>query len=297
MTDGSTPGVTEGILSLDKPLNLTSHDVVQKVRRLTGIRRVGHAGTLDPLATGVLVLALERATRLLEYVMALPKTYEARVRLGEISNTYDGEGQIVEERPVTADADAIEAALKQFRGTIEQVPPMYSAIRKGGQRLYELARKGVEVEREAREVTVYELTLLQWQSPDATLRVVCSTGTYIRSLAHDLGQTLGCGGYLAGLQRTAVGSFTAAGATPLDELTRANWESRLQPADAAVRHLRRLAVSQEAAERLAHGQWLPRREGEPEADLVRAYDPAGDFVGVVAAEGAQWRPRKIFYQS
>lgn len=288
-------GSTEGILSIDKPLNLTSHDVVQTVRRLAGIRRVGHAGTLDPLATGVLVLAVGRATRLLEYVVALPKTYEARVRLGQVSNTYDGEGQIVEEHPVTAGGIDIEAALERFRGTIEQIPPMHSALRKGGQRLYELARKGVEVEREAREVTVYELTLVQWEPPVATLRVVCSTGTYIRSLAHDLGQALGCGAYLAGLRRTAVGSFTVDEAASLDALSGGELPAHLQGADAAVQHLPRLDVSQEAAARLAQGQWLPRRAEEPEAALVRAHDPSGRFVGIVAAEGAQWRPRKILY--
>ncbi|MDX1688831.1 MAG: tRNA pseudouridine(55) synthase TruB [Candidatus Promineifilaceae bacterium] len=296
MTEVPTEDATIGVLSVDKPLELTSHDVVQKVRRLADIRRVGHAGTLDPLATGVLVLALGRATRLLEYVVALPKTYEARVRMGQISNTYDGEGEIVEERPVTVGGADIEAALEQFRGTIEQVPPMYSAIRKGGQRLYELARKGVEVQREAREVTVYNLTLERWEPPDATLRVVCSTGTYVRSLAHDLGQALGCGAYLAGLRRTAVGSFTAAGATPLDALTAETWRTHLQGADAAVQHLPRLDVSQDAAVRLAQGQWLPQGAEEPDADLVRAYDPAGRFVGVVAAENEQWRPRKILYR-
>ncbi len=296
MTEDPTEDAAIGVLSVDKPLELTSHDVVQKVRRLADIRRVGHAGTLDPLATGVLVLALGRATRLLEYVVALPKTYEARVRLGQVSSTYDGEGEIVEERPVTLGGADIEAALEQFRGTIKQVPPMYSAIRKGGQRLYELARMGVEVQREAREVTVYNLTLEQWEPPDATLRVVCSTGTYIRSLAHDLGQELGCGAYLAGLRRTAVGSFTADGATPLDALTAETWWTPLQGADAAVQHLPRLDVSQEAAVRLAQGQWLPQRAEEPDADLVRAYDPAGHFVGVVAAEREQWRPRKILYR-
>ena len=295
MTATSTTGTTRGILSIDKPLHMTSHDVVQTVRRLTEIRRVGHAGTLDPLATGVLVVALGRATRLLEYVAGQPKTYEALVRLGQVSNTYDGEGQIVEERSVTVGGADIDAALDRFRGTIEQVPPMYSAIRQGGKRLYELARKGVEVERQAREVTIYDLTLLQWEPPDASLRVVCSTGTYIRSLAHDLGQVLNCGAYLAGLRRTAVGSFTVADATPLDTLTEANWQAYVQTADAAVQHLPRLEVSQEAAERLTNGQWLPQRREEPDAALVRAYDEAGRFVGVVAAEGEQWRPRKILY--
>lgn len=293
---GSNADVTVGVLSVDKPLELTSHDVVQKVRRLAGIRRVGHAGTLDPLATGVLILALGRATRLLEYVVALPKTYEARVRLGQVSNTYDGEGEIVEERPVTVGGADIEAALERFRGTFEQVPPMYSAVRKGGQRLYELARKGVEVEREAREVTVYEATLVQWEPPDAALRVVCSTGTYIRSLAHDLGQALGCGAYLAGLRRTAVGSFVIADATPLDDLSEANLQAHVQPPDAAVQHLARLDVLQDAAERLANGQRLPQGAEEPDADLVRAYDPGGRFVGIVAAEGDQWRPHKILYR-
>ena len=285
----------EGVLNVDKPAGPTSHDVVRQVRRLAQARRVGHAGTLDPLATGVLVLALGRATRLLEYVVGQPKTYEARLRLGQTTTTYDAEGAIVSEQPVAASEQALKAALAPFRGEIEQVPPMYSAVRKEGQRLYELARQGVEVEREARAVTIYALDLLRWQPPHADLRVVCSVGTYIRTLAHDLGQALGCGAYLAALRRTAVGHFTLEDAVPLPALTAENVVDYLQPPDRAVATLPRLILAQEAAQRLAQGQWLTRHAGEPEAALVRAYDAAGTFVGIVAAAGPQWRPRKIFY--
>ncbi|MFW5942793.1 MAG: tRNA pseudouridine(55) synthase TruB, partial [Chloroflexota bacterium] len=198
----------EGLLNVDKPLHLTSHDVVARVRRLCDTRRVGHAGTLDPLASGVLVLAVGRATRLLEYVVGQPKEYQARVRLGQETNTYDGEGEITAQRPVPVTRADVEQALQQFRGDIAQIPPMYSALKKGGKRLYELARQGKEVEREARRVTIYDLEILTWDRPVLTVRVRCSTGTYIRSLAHDLGQALGTGAYLSGLRRTAIGAFS-----------------------------------------------------------------------------------------
>jgi tRNA pseudouridine55 synthase len=287
--------MTEGILCVDKPLELTSHDVVDSVRGLAGIRRVGHAGTLDPLAGGVLVLALGRATRLLEYVVGQPKTYEARLRLGQISDTYDGEGNIVNGQPANVTRQDLQEALSQFRGTIRQVPPMHSALKREGKPLYELARRGLEVEREAREVTIYELDDVDWDPPFATLHVVCSTGTYVRSLAHDLGQALGCGAYLSGLQRTAVGTFTLENAVPLAALTVDNLADHLRPPDRAVAHLPRLDVTDEAAQGLANGRWLPRRDDEPSRDVVRAYDSEGTFVGVVVAEGQQWRPKKIFY--
>ena len=297
----------EGLLNLDKPLNLTSHDVVARVRRLADTRRVGHGGTLDPLASGVLVLAVGRATRLLEYVAGQPKEYEARVRLGQITNTYDGEGEVMAQQPVRVTRAGVEQALEQFRGEIEQVPPMYSALRKGGKRLYELARQGQEVEREARQVTIYRLEILSLERPLLTLRVRCSTGTYIRSLAHDLGQALGCGAYLSGLRRTAIGAFTLQDAAPLEDLTPDNISSRLQPPDSAVAHMPRLVVSEEQALRLAQGQRLAQGErlaqdqlvareaAQPDALLVRAYDDQDRFVGVLQAEGDRWRPRKIFY--
>lgn len=285
----------EGVLNIDKPLKMTSHGVVDRVRRLTGIRRVGHGGTLDPLASGVLVVALGRATRLLEYVAAQAKQYKARVHLGKISDTYDGEGRIVDGPAVEVSRTDVEAALGQFRGAIRQIPPMHSALKKDGRPLYQLARQGVEVEREAREVTVYALHIAEWDPPIVELHLACSTGTYVRSLAHDLGQTLGCGAYLAGLQRTAVGSFTLQDAVSLDELTSGNVRSYLQSPDSAVRHLPRLEVSKEDARRLTNGQWLTDAGAKAEVEMVRAYDSDGVFVGVVTRAGNRWRPRKIFY--
>lgn len=294
----------EGLLNVDKPLHLTSHDVVARVRRLCDTRRVGHAGTLDPLASGVLVLAVGRATRLLEYVVGQPKEYQARVRLGQETNTYDGEGEITAQRPVPVTRADVEQALQQFRGDIAQIPPMYSALKKGGKRLYELARQGKEVEREARRVTIYDLEILTWDRPVLTVRVRCSTGTYIRSLAHDLGQALGTGAYLSGLRRTAIGAFSVQDAAPLADLTADNIGSHLLPPDRAVAHLPRLVLSEADALRLAQGQRLTqsqrlpsRADGEEgEETLAGAYDEQGRFVGVVQAEEGRWRPRKIFYE-
>ena len=285
----------EGILNVDKPLNLTSHDAVSRVRRLADTRRVGHAGTLDPLATGVLVLALGRATRLLEYVVDQPKRYRALIRLGQVSTTYDGEGEISDTGPVVVRRNEIVDALAQFQGAIKQVPPMHSALKKEGVPLYELARQGIEVERAAREVTVYELALVEWDSPLVEVDIVCSAGTYIRSLAHDIGQALGSGAYLAGLRRTAVGLFHGNSAVPLASLSEANVIDFLQPMDSAVAHLPVLPCSFEEAVRLAHGQRIARDVEGQGVDLARAYDPDGTFVGVVTAEGQRWRPRKIFY--
>ena len=226
----------EGILNIDKPEGMTSHDVVNRVRRACGLRRVGHAGTLDPLATGVLVVCVGRATRLAEYVVGQPKEYVAVVRLGQTTDTYDADGTILEERPVSADSATIQTALQQFTGPIEQIPPMYSAIKRDGKPLYKLARQGIEVERKARAITIYNLTLEDRTENDITLRVACSTGTYIRSLAHDLGEVLGCGGHIVALRRTRVGSFSAENAVPLDQLT-ARKRTVPSPANRSGSHL------------------------------------------------------------
>ncbi|MDT8306056.1 MAG: tRNA pseudouridine(55) synthase TruB [Anaerolineae bacterium] len=286
-----------GILNVDKPLGLTSHDVVNRIRRVAGTRRVGHGGTLDPLASGVLIVAVGVATRLLEYVTGQAKTYEAAVRLGQTSKTYDAEGELSPAQPekvLELSAAAIEEALEQLRGPIEQVPPMYSAVKRQGQPLYELARQGVEVAREPRRVTIYELTLVAWQPPDLQLLVRCSAGTYIRSLAHDLGQELETGAYLAGLRRTAVGPFTLDSAIPLEMLNAESFVASLQAADSAVSHLPRLDASAEEAKRLRNGQPVSGGHIEMDAELARVYDPAGHFVGIVAATDGHWQPRKIF---
>ncbi|MDX1613267.1 MAG: tRNA pseudouridine(55) synthase TruB, partial [Candidatus Promineifilaceae bacterium] len=251
---------TAGLINIDKPAGLTSHDVVRQVRRIADMRRVGHTGTLDPLATGVLIVCLGRATRLAEYVVDLRKVYVTTVRLGQSTTTYDTEGQLTNERPVNVDQAQIQAALAQFRGPIQQVPPLYSALKKDGVPLYQHARSGHQVERPARQVTVYELTVLAWQTPHLTLRVACSSGTYIRSLAHDLGEALGCGGHVVALRRTQVGSFSAEHAIPLDQLSAANLDRHLQPPDRAVTHLPEVRVDNDEAVRLLQGQTLPRTD-------------------------------------
>lgn len=286
----------EGLLNVDKPGGMTSHDVVNRIRRLTGIRRVGHAGTLDPLATGVLLLCLGRSTRLIEYLVGHDKVYEVTVRLGQATNTYDAEGEVVAERPFThLTSSQIEQALVQFRGPIQQKPPLYSAIKKDGQPLYKLARAGVDVEVPAREVTIHDLQILAVNLPEVRLRVACSSGTYIRSLAHDLGEVLGCGGHVTALRRTSVGDFAVAEAVPLAELTAGNWPAFLMVGDTAVSHLPRLDLTAAQTEQLQNGQRPPRPANQSPAPLLRAYAPSGRFVGIVTADEQYLQARKIFH--
>lgn len=286
----------EGLICLDKPAGRTSHDMVNVVRRLAGTRRVGHAGTLDPLATGLLLICLGRATRLLEYLVGLPKTYMATLQLGRQTNTYDAEGQVTAERPVDFDEQQLAAALAKFRGSIEQMAPMYSAVKVGGQPLYRLARKGESVDRPVRTVTIYQLDLLAWRDSQLELRVACSSGTYVRSIAHDLGQELGCGAYLAGLRRIGIGRFSLAAAVPLEVLEQGNWRRHLRPLDETVGHLPRLDVTAGEALALFHGQPIQKRGDQPGNTLVRAYDDDGHFVGIVTGEAQRWRAKKIIYQ-
>ncbi len=287
----------EGFLCVDKPPGLTSHDVVNRVRRVARSRKVGHGGTLDPLATGLLIVAIGRATRLLEYIVGQPKEYDALVRLGQESATYDAEGEIVQSGDADVDLATVHLALEQFRGDIWQKPPMFSAIKRDGKPLYELARRGVEVARDARPVTIYELELLAYDVPDLRLRIRCSSGTYIRSLAHDLGQVLGSGAYLAGLRRTAIGVMRVEKAIPLSELTPEALPALLQEMDRAVAHLPALVVTHEEAIALSHGKRLAMSDAAPQESPLRVYDQEGAFVGIAELEGDSWRPHKIFYQS
>ena len=225
-----------GLLLVDKSAGMTSHDVVDKVRKASGMRRVGHTGTLDPAATGLLILCLGNATRLSEHLTGLDKTYEGIMRLGVITASYDLDGELLEERPVPdLSIPDIEAACTRYTGEILQVPPMVSAVKVGGERLYKMARKGEVIEREPRQVQVYEFSVLGYAPPDVTVRVRCSRGTYVRSLCHDVGEQLGCGGVLASLRRTAVGSFTIADAATLDQIPDpAAVRERLLPMDDAL---------------------------------------------------------------
>ncbi len=285
--------MTAGLLLIDKPPGPTSHDVVGRVRRLANLRRVGHAGTLDPLAGGLLLLGLGPAARLLEYLVGLDKTYETTIRLGQSTTTYDAEGAVTAERPVTADAAAVTAALAAFRGPLRQRVPPHSAVKRDGRPLYERARRGETLDLPQREVVIHALDLLAYEPPLLALRVVCSSGTYVRSLAHDLGAALGCGGHVAALRRTAVGPFDVAQAIPLEALTADTLARWLLPPAAAVAHLPRLDVDEAAATRLSLGQRLAAPLGAPDGPAA-AFGPDGRFLGVVAVEGDVLRPRKMF---
>ncbi len=206
-----------GLLLVDKPVRLTSHDVVDCIRRVSGIRRIGHTGTLDPAATGLLVLCIGAATRLSEHLTGLDKGYEGAMRFGVVTDSYDLDGKVVETKAVPElTIEQIQSVCDRFVGSIMQVPPMVSAVKVGGERLYKRARQGETVEREPRPVKVLEFRVLEYKAPDATIRVRCTRGTYVRSLCHDVGQILGCGATLAALRRTSVGRHAVEDALPVD---------------------------------------------------------------------------------
>ncbi len=220
-----------GFILLDKPAGPTSHGMVSFLRRLTGIKRIGHAGTLDPFASGLLIMGIGRqATKRLGSFLKQDKEYEATLSLGSTTSTFDPEGEVTSRYggPVIG-ADIVEKALKDFLGKQKQVPPMFSAKKVGGKKLYELARAGKEIEREPCDVEIYELEILNYAWPELKVRVKCSSGTYIRSLAHDIGAELGCGAHLKELRRTAIGGFSVKEAALPESLSTGNWQSRLIP--------------------------------------------------------------------
>ena len=284
-----------GVLVIDKPAGWTSHDVVAKTRGLTGIRQIGHSGTLDPMATGVLVLCLGKATRLLEYVTGLPKTYLAGITLGVATDTYDATGKVIAQRPLPElTAEALEQSIDSFRGEIMQTPPAYSAIKREGVAQYKRARRGEEVVLEPRPVTVYELVLLGFADGVIELRITCSAGTYVRSIAHDLGEVLGCGAHLSNLRRLAVGAFGIDQAVTLQQLAEDNWQRWLLPPSAAVAHLARIELAEGEATRLAHGLSIAARHPIAQGPAC-AFDPAGRLVAVVRPDTQRqvWQPVKV----
>lgn len=288
--------MSSGILLIDKPTGPTSHDVVGHVRRLAGLRRVGHAGTLDPLASGLLLLGLGPATRFLEYLVGLDKSYETTIRLGQATTTYDAEGELTAERPVTAGAAEVMGALDSFRGPIRQHVPPHSAVKRDGRPLYERARRGETIDLPERAVTIHALELLAYEPPLLRLGVVCSSGTYIRSLAHDLGAALGCGGHVSALRRVRIGRFSVAEALALDALTPESLAQRLLPPEAAVSHLPRVEVGEVEALRLSLGQRLAAPLDVPPG-AAAAFGPGARFLGVVAVDGDVLRPRKMMNQA
>jgi tRNA pseudouridine55 synthase len=296
-----TPLPIDGLLIVDKPPGWTSHDVVARLRRLTGVRRIGHAGTLDPLATGVLPLGIGQGTRVLEYVSDAEKTYVATVRLGITTDTYDADGTVLETRDCGAvTADQIRAMLAGFVGEIEQRPPAYSAIKQGGVPLYRLARAGRAVEAPPRRVTIFAIEEIRFEPPRVDFSVRCSKGTYIRSLAHDLGERLGCGAHLAALRRTATGGFTLAQAVTLERFAIAlgdgSWPLHVLPLDAPLLHDAAVILADRSARWFADGVAPPRPAALPPDRIVRAYGPDGLLLGLLRPAGVEagWRVEKVF---
>ena len=282
----------DGILLLDKPLGLSSNHALQRVKRMLGADKAGHVGSLDPLATGMLPICLGEATKIAGDVVSLRKRYEFTVKLGERTATGDTEGAVVEALPVPPlDRAAVERALAGFLGLQQQVPPMYSAIKKDGQPLYKLAREGKEIERTAREIEIFELPLVAQSADSLQLETLCAKGTYIRVLAEDIARALGSCGHVTRLRRTYVEPFEGQAMETLESIERGS--PRILAADQAVSHLPAIALDAAAADRIRHGQQVACA-GDTPAGRVRLYDEAGGFMGIGAAQAGMLRPRRLW---
>lgn len=278
-----------GILLIDKPLAITSHDVVNEVRRRFGTRRVGHAGTLDPLATGVLVVAVGPATRFLQYLPLEPKEYVADIEFGRSTDTYDREGSVVETRPVPTDLRAVLwEAVPSFTGLIQQLPPMFSAIKVGGKPLYRLARQGQEVRREPRTVHISSFEVLDTSDDTARVRIVCSGGTYVRSLAHDLGEKIGCGAHLSALLRQAVGRFDLRATVPLADIE----PSMIIPLREALPPMPLIPLGPVETKHIREGRQV-KLDWPPSNFLVGLLDPQGEVFSVARLFGNVIQPECV----
>ncbi|MBE3557921.1 MAG: tRNA pseudouridine(55) synthase TruB [Ktedonobacteraceae bacterium] len=296
----------DGILVINKATGMTSHDVVARVRRVLKQRRVGHAGTLDPAASGVLPVCLGQATRVAEYLSDSGKAYRAEITFGVVTDTGDAEGTVIR----TADSsklnrEHIEAELQHFLGPQLQVPPRFSAIKLQGQPAYKLARAGTEVSLQARPIEIERLYIIDWHAPRLTLDIACSKGTYIRSLAYDLGERLGCGAHLSALVRTRSGPFTLADSITLEQLEEAFTHHTIGnyvfPPDSALQHYPALHLDEQTAERVLHGNAFRTPDNiqvplQPGKHLARIYNASGQFIAIASRESQQqlWRPIKVF---
>ena len=293
-----------GILNINKPLGKTSFSIVAMVKRLTGEKRVGHAGTLDPMARGVLPICLGQATRLVEYLIDTTKIYRAEIELGVTTDTYDSEGRVTQRSNVSSiTLEQLEIALNSFRGVITQIPPMYSAVKYQGKPLYELARAGINVERKSRTAKIYSLEVKDWRNPVLTIEVTCGKGTYIRSLANDLGQMLGCGASLKSLERSRCGIFDINEAVTPERFENAcqdgYWESLLYPMDSILSRWETVIVGEEKAQAIRNGALINLEEDislKVGGDYCRAYTWEGSLLGILRfdSEKKQWQPDKVF---
>jgi tRNA pseudouridine55 synthase len=288
----------DGVLLLDKPLGASSNAALQRARRLLAARKAGHTGTLDPLASGLLALTLGEATKFSGDLLEADKRYEARLVLGTTTATGDAEGEIVDERPVGVTREAFEAALSRFTGTISQVPPMHSALKRDGQPLYRLARQGIEVERAARTVEVGRLWLAVWDERQPVIGVECGKGLYVRTLAEDIGRALGCGAHLGALRRTRVGPFDvreAIGLDALEQLPQALRRQRLLPVDALLQALPRVDLDEDGCEQLGRGRRVAC--AATSARRARVYGPQGRLLGVATVDQGMLIARRLLSQA
>ncbi len=290
--------MANGILIVDKPAGWTSQDVAAKLRGVFHERRVGHGGTLDPMATGVLPVFIGRATRAAEFMESAEKEYVAGLRLGLVTNTQDTSGETLCEQPVSVTREQLEAVLRRFTGPIEQIPPMYSAVKIGGRKLYELARKGQEIERAPRAVTIHELELLDGGGADWTLRVRCSKGTYVRTLCHDIGAALGCGGCMSSLRRTMAGRFMLDGALTMEQIldfaAQNDPQALLMPVDALFSQHPALIVTLQQAARVRNGAEV--RDGQFPDGMCRVYCETGEFLMLGEVRAHTLRTVKNFFE-
>ena len=285
----------DGVLLLDKPAGLTSNTALQRAKRLYNAAKAGHTGTLDPFACGLLPICFGQATKFSGYALHGDKVYRAVLKLGVMTTTADLEGEVTETRPVAVSFHTVSALLQRFTGHLQQTPPMHSALKHQGRPLYEYARAGVTIERKPREITIFRLQAETLENDLLTINVHCSGGTYIRTLAEDIGAALGCGAHLIALQRTASGAFALDQAVSLETLESLGQEARLAlllAPDVLVAHLPRLEVDAEAARQLMHGKHISNSADLPDQGMVRVYAPPG-FLGLASSTNGTLVPSRL----
>ncbi|UCD08433.1 MAG: tRNA pseudouridine(55) synthase TruB [Dehalococcoidales bacterium] len=302
-----------GILNINKPEGPTSFSIVARVKKLTGEKRVGHAGTLDPAASGVLPVCFGHGTRVIEYLMDSTKDYRAEIEFGKTTDTYDATGTVTSLKDSSSvDRKQIEKALNSFLGKIQQVPPIYSALKHKGKHYYELAREGIDIRIASRPVVIHNISVLDWKPPVVTIDVICGKGTYIRSIAHDLGQIIGCGAYMKSLVRRKYGPFSIDNAVLYDDLDQSSlgddWQRYIHPIDSVLLHLKAIVVNDDTRKDIQHGRTIEnivsngqisKDQSHPEELKVTrclAYGLDGCFLGILryVPESGRWQPEKVF---
>lgn len=286
-----------GIINVYKPTGITSFDVVRKIKKIARQKKVGHCGTLDPEASGVLPVCLGRATKAIEFIMDDFKIYEAELKLGVVTDTYDREGKIIEEKNVNLQSEEVIAAINSFVGKIEQIPPMYSALKHNGQKLYELARQGIEIEREPRKITIYSIDIVEIKIPIVKILVKCSKGTYIRSLCYDIGSALGCGAMMWSLERHGTGSFVKEDSINIDQLNEENIKDFLLPIESTFENYHRIIVDEKFQKLLVNG--VAVKDNKLVKDLNKSvyytiFNEENTFIGIAYYSDIGLKLLKVF---